>query len=619
MCGIAGIIHFSPQPVSGEILAAMTDSMIHRGPDANGQFIEGNVGLGHRRLSIIDLATGSQPMANRDKTIVIAFNGEIYNYIELRSELRSLGRVFESDSDTEVILQAYEEWGPDCQSRLNGMWAFAIWDSRTKTMLLSRDRCGEKPLYYSSYNGSFYFGSEAKSLLTAGVSAERNIELLEIYLTFGYIPAPHSFYKNINKLRAGHYMIIRNGQISEKSYWSLPQRPEAEMRNDRGAIEDEFSYLLQDSVKIRMRCDVPYGAFLSGGLDSASVVALMSELSDYPIETFTIGFDEKEYDERGLARLISNEFRTNHHEFSIARNEFEVSLNATLRHFDEPFGDSSAIPTGYVAQKAGQYVKMVLTGDGGDELLSGYESYGGEKIAMLYQKIPKLMQRGIPDLLVKLGQMIGGEKRYKLNRAAGVFTASGLNFSDRLIHKSASAPPAMVQAILADSRNQYTAREYVDDVFRDCMFDDPFYKLMYFHFNVSLPEKMLTKVDRMSMAHSIETRAPFLDFRLVELMAGVSKKVKMQGLQRKVVLRNTVGSKLPPALLNAPKKGFNIPLREWFKDEVFADELAGHKGSSLSLDYSVIADVFEKNRSGKKDFGNFIWMLFVLDRWMAKD
>jgi len=618
MCAIAGIINSTSRPVGREVLERMTASMRHRGPDAAGVYVEDNIGLGHCRLAIIDLATGDQPMQNQGATIAITFNGEIYNYIELRKELESLGRKFKTDSDTEVALQAYEEWGIECQSRFNGMWAFAIWDSRNKSMFLSRDRCGEKPLYYSNYNGSFYFGSEAKSLLKAGVPDDKNLEYLELYLTLGYIPAPYSFYKCINKLQPGHYIIVRENHVAVKQYWSFPQIAENEMRTDMSRIYEEFNYLLRDSVEIRMRCDVPFGAFLSGGMDSASIVALMSDVSDYPVETFTIGFDEKGYDERELASSVAKKYQTNHREFTVDKDDFDNALESTLYHYDEPFGDSSAIPTGYVSSCASKHVKMVLTGDGGDEVLSGYKAYGGEKIATLYQMIPSLIQRSIPTVVRKIGSAAGGGARYKLNRAAGALSASGMSFVDRLIYKSAWVPPATVRSMMVDCGRQYDPRDYVNDVFSKCGFNDPFYKLMYFQFNVSLPERMLTKVDRMSMAHSLETRVPFLDYRLVELMAGVSKKVKMPGLDRKAVLKNTIGRSLPDALFSAPKRGFRIPLREWFKDDIFSDRLSGITGSEMCLKEKVITDVFDANRTGKQDCGNFIWMLFLLDRWLSQ-
>lgn len=617
MCGIAGIYHFAERPVNAGLLNPMIRCLAHRGPDGEGIYIDNSVGLGHRRLAIIDLSTGQQPMLNEDKSLAITFNGEIYNYIELKDELSKLGCRFHTESDTEVILHAYQMWGTECQNHFNGMWAFALWDAKKKQLFISRDRIGEKPLFYAEYDKSFLFGSEIKSILAYGVPAEVRIELLEIYLMLGYIPAPHTFYRHIHKLRPGHHLLIKDGKVTEHQYWSFPQIDENEMNTDRTAVHEEFSHLLSDSVRIRMRSHVPFGAFLSGGLDSASIVSLMSQFTEQKVETFTIGFKEKLFDERELAKLVATAFQTNHHEHVVEPDTFEYSLKKILYHYDEPFGDSSAIPTGHVSHHASQHVKMVLTGDGGDEILSGYTIYQGEKFSAHYQRLPYLIQNGIPKLASSLAFSLRGNLRYQLNRVAKVCSAATLPFSTRLITKLASINPATIKELIGNQNHTWNIEDYIEDTMRDCRYKDPFYKLMYFQFKVSLPDDMLVKVDRMSMAHSLEARVPFLDHRLVEFMAKVHKDVKMSGYTRKVILRETIAKSLPDELLKAPKKGFVVPLREWFKGESFRSHL--HDLLALEEEFMIkrdtIESVIQANIDGKFDNGNFIWILFLLRQW----
>ena len=615
MCGIAGIFHFGKRAVNRHVLDAMTVALAHRGPDSTGIYIDGGTGLGHRRLSIIDLTTGQQPMSSQDGSLVITFNGEIYNYLELRQELQDMGYRFQTQSDTEVILHSYEAWGASCQNHFNGMWAFAIWDRREQRLFLSRDRLGEKPLYYTVFDDSLLFGSEIKSLLAYGVPPVARLELREIYLTFGYIPAPHTFYKNINQLRPGHYLIATDRHVREYQYWKLPEVDEADMLTRTADVYEGFSSLLADSVRIRMRSDVPFGAFLSGGLDSASVVSLMAEYTSHPIETFTIGFEESVFDERKLANDVARAFHTHHHEHIVRPEVFEDSLKKVLHHYDGPFGDSSAIAVDHICGYARRHVKMVLTGDGGDEVLSGYTVYQGEKFSGQYDYLPGFLQTLIPKIISFGSTPFSGALRYKLNRISSICSAAASGFIPRLINKLSYVPPEVVKGVLEGEQDVWHAEDFLRDIFRNCQFHDPFYKLMYFQFMVTLPDQMLTKVDRMSMANSLETRIPFLDHRLVEFMVRVDKNVKMPGYERKHVLRKTVAQRLPASLLSAPKKGFSVPLREWFKSDAFDGELAQLHHIGLGLRDDVIREVVERNRQGKQDNGNFIWMLFLLRKW----
>ena len=380
MCGITGIYYFNKNTkVDIDLLKKSTDIIKHRGPDDEGHFVKNNVGLGHRRLSIIDLSTGAQPMIDNETGNVLIFNGEIYNYIELRGELKKLGHSFSTNSDTEVIHKAYLEWGADCQNKFNGMWVFALWDKSKNKLFISRDRLGIKPLYYYIDNEKLIIASEIKSIFEFKVKKEINTKLLDIYFSLSYIPAPYIFFKNINKLNPGYFIIVENDRFKIEQYWDIPVVNEKDLIKDKEYVYKEFNRLFADAVKIRMRSDVAFGGFLSGGLDSSAIVTQMSELSNLSVETFTIGFDNPDYDERNLAKLVAESINANYHEKTVTPDSFNEALEKVVFHYDESFGDTSAIPTGYVSEYASRYVKMVLTGDGGDEVLSDYNAYQVEK------------------------------------------------------------------------------------------------------------------------------------------------------------------------------------------------------------------------------------------------
>lgn len=618
MCGISGYYQFETErKVEMSRIKNMLDTLFHRGPDGEGMFVHNNIALGHRRLAIIDLATGDQPMFSDDKSKVLVFNGEIYNYIELREELINLGYKFHTNSDTEVLLNAYSHWGVGCLSKLNGCWAFALWDENIKQLLLSRDRIGEKPLFYSMFDNTLVFGSEIKCLVAYGIPKEINNEFIEIYLTLGYIPTPYTFFKGIKKLRQGHYILANANGLIERKYWDFPSIDEANMLNNDKLVYDEFEFLLKDSVKIRMRSDVPYGAFLSGGLDSSSVVAIMSETSAFPVETFTIGFNDQAYDERNLANEVVRKFSTNHHERLVQQDTFDEALENVIYHYDEPFGDSSAIPSGYLAKYASEKVKMVLTGDGGDEVLSGYNSYLGLKLTSKYQKIPSFLRKGIPSFLDFMARPVKGEARYRLNRLRNICYSGNMDFNSRMIEKMAWTRVDDIKGIVADfHEKQFPVEEFINDLMKGCSFKDDFYKMMYLQFRLPLPDDMLAKVDRMTMAHSLEARIPFLDHRLIEFMINVHKDVKLPGSERKSVLKNTIGKQLPAALINAPKKGFVVPVREWFRDSSLETQLSGLYNEDFGLNMGLIKKIVSNNSLGEVDNGNFIWMLFVLKKFL---
>jgi asparagine synthase (glutamine-hydrolysing) len=597
----------------------MNKSLYHRGPDGGDLMVEENIGLAHRRLSIIDIENGAQPMSSRDGQLSIVFNGEIYNYIELRSELINYGYQFKTSSDTEVILHAYSQWGDECWNHLNGMWAIALYDRLKKRLVLCRDRIGEKPLYYFKNKELVCFASEIQAIGAFGIELEPAVEYTELYFSLGYIPDPYTFYKDLYKLAPGHFLIVEREGVTLNKYWDVPIREEKEMITDELEVLDTFTELFTDSVRIRMRTDVDFGALLSGGLDSSTIVGIMSGLSALPINTFTIGNTKRELDESDLASHVARRFKSNHTVEYPEIESFDYYLKLIVDHYNEPFGDSSAIPTGIISKVARSKVKVVLTGDGGDEVLSGYSAYQSEKFASFMKPLPSALT-SIPSSAIGALKFLfsGTSLSYRANGYKNAFALASASFEERLYQKSSRTARVHIDA-LANHNSQYTFREFIADTMRNCPYSEPFYKLMFWNFKVSLPGDMLVKVDRMSMAHSLETRAPFLDHRLVEFMSQVDKSVKMKFLQRKSVLRKSFGHMLPKDILRAPKKGFRAPVRDWFKSAAFDNKLQGLINSNHGLSREVIKSLIDENRSGYADNGTFIWMLFVYSEWLKKN
>lgn len=613
MCGITGIFNFNKDKhVDLNQLKSITDVLAHRGPDGEGFFSEDNIGLGHRRLSIIDVEQGIQPMYSNDENIVLVFNGEIYNYIELRNELKTLGYTFHTQSDTEVIIQAYKHWGIDFQNKLNGMWAMAIWDKKKQQLLLSRDRIGEKPLFFYKDNNTLVFASEIKSIKQFGVELIPRTELIQLYLFFCNIPDSNTFYKNIYQLKPGHCLIISTEKVQERKYWDLPNIDESNLNKNANEVYEKFQFLLQDSIRLRMRSDVPFGAFLSGGLDSSSVVALMSQFTQKPIQTFTIGFPNNPYDESKLAELVAKKFNTKHTLQTVQPETFEKMVQLCTHHFDEPFGDSSAIPTYFVSKFAAENVKMVLTGDGGDEVLSGYNSYLGLKLTQKFNSFPHFVRKSVPKIAQIALPFAKGNIRFKLNKVQHFSQSASLPFKERFMEKKPYAELSFIKT-LTQNIDCIQIEDFLQDVLAKIPTQDDFYRLMYLNFKYDLPDDYLVKVDRMSMANSLETRTPFLDYRLIEFMISVDKNIKLQGLQRKSVLRNSVGKLLPKELLSAPKKGFGIPLYKWFTEDNTLSKITLNESKKI-LDNKHINHIIENNKKGKADYGNFIWTLLMLEQ-----
>jgi asparagine synthase (glutamine-hydrolysing) len=588
----------------------MTDSIAHRGPDGSGQYVGEGVVLGHRRLAIIDLATGDQPFVSADRGLALVYNGELYNYLEIRAELKALGRTFRTESDTEVILQSYAQWGTDCLAKFNGMWAFALWDARTQSLFCARDRLGEKPFFYAENAGALVFGSEIKSLFAAGHARDVDEEILDAMLCFGYLPAPYTAYRGVRKLPAGCFLVASKGRVDVRRYWQMPSFPVAELRTDAARIKTEFAELFGDSVRLRMRSDVPVGAFLSGGLDSGSVVAAMTGHSERRVRTCTIGF-EGGSDERPLARLVAEKFNTEHTEAMVGREHAEGLLRHLAWHFDEPFADTSALPSYVVSKIARELVTVVLTGDGGDEVLGGYPVHQSEKLASMWQQLPTPI-RGVTSTVCEslLDVAIAGGV-HRARRMRGLLDGANEDFVSRLERKQIGFSAAQRRALLGGNARVRPAREFIVEALAGCRAQDGIGLLNFWLHTVALPERYLCKVDRSSMAHALETRVPFLDPRLVELMASTSAAVKMPGLTRKAVLRDTIGRQLPEPLLTASKRGFDPPLAQWLETrEIDWSSILRPLEQAGFFVSAALSQAGQSTRDGRPPMG--LWALSML-------
>ena len=570
MCGIVGIIDQRKQ-VDRNLLANMTKSLKHRGPDDSDIWINklGNVGLGHCRLSIIDLSkAGRQPMADDNKKILITYNGEIYNFKQIKKELEKKGYQFKSETDTEVIINAYKEWGTACLNKFNGMFSFGIYDDANKKLFLARDRVGKKPLYYAQYNGKFIFSSELKSILCdSEFTHEIDYRALNFYLTFGYISFDFTIFKYIRKLPPAHMMVydIRNNKIDITRYWDVPDSDGKKYKEEE--LLEELEYLLEDAVRLRLVSDVPLGAFLSGGLDSSLVVAMMAKTSNKEVKTFSIGFKDKKYNELSYARIVADYFGTKHTEFIVEPDQFSI-IDELANHLDEPFADSSMIPTYYLSKVTRKYVKVALSGDGGDELFGGYSSYIAtlgnyyinKFIPLSLRKIISRYSENLSDKVVSKKQLL--RLKYTFHEA----------FIDRISHayfKDAYRKKLLNNEtfnMLSDRYNE--PEEFISNILNNSN-RDLINTLGYVDFKNYLPEDILTKVDRMSMKVSLEVRCPFLDYRIVEFaFKKLNGNLKIKDKTRKYMLKK-LAKKILPNTLNLNRKwGFNVPVSNWFREDL---------------------------------------------------
>jgi asparagine synthase (glutamine-hydrolysing) len=623
MCGIAGVVgSLRTEPAT---LRRMTDRLQHRGPDGEGTFWADDVGLAMRRLAIIDLSTGDQPIFNEDRTVCVVYNGEIYNFLELRSELEARGHRFETHGDTEVIVHAYEEFGPECVARLWGMFALAVWDSRRRLLLLARDRLGKKPLVYYAdpVSGGMAFASELQSLLAhPDVPREVQPSAIDDYLTYLYVPAPTTAYRDIRKLPPGHRLVWQAGRISVEAYWQVRFGEKRAVRESE-AVE-EFGALLRDAVRRRLIADVPLGAFLSGGMDSSSIVAEMAEVSSAPVKTFSIGFGERDFDELRYARQVAQRFGTDHHELVVEPRALEV-LPTLVRHYGEPYGDSSAIPTYYVAQMTRQHVTVALNGDGGDELLAGYERHWAARVAARYDTIPGFVRHGLIRPLIPLVPE-PRQRRALLRRAKRFMAAAHLPVFDRYLH--------WVGACTPEQKAWLYTPEFVEELhgndsgrwLREALAAeprlDPVDAVLRADTLLYLPEDLLAKVDIASMANSLEARSPFLDHRLVEFCAGLPSSLKLRGRTSKWLLRSLMRDRLPPEILTRSKMGFGVPVGEWLRGDLrplLEDTLFSPR--ALQRGYfrpEAVRGLVDEHLSGRADRTSLIWALLMLELWQRE-
>jgi len=605
----------------------MCDEIRHRGPEDEGYRIDGRMGLGMRRLSIIDLETGRQPISNEDGTVWVVSNGEIYNYRELRASLIRGGHRFRTYSDTEVLVHLYEEEGVESLQRLRGMFACAIWDSRRRTLLLARDRFGKKPLYVaavpqsssltpSSVNAGLYFGSELKCLRAAGVPLEHDREALQLYFLLGYVPDPWTPYVGIRKLPPGGWLRCQaDGRIEEGRYWTLP----APAARPSGFSELEATEYVRntfdEAVKMRLVSDVPVGAFLSGGIDSTSVVASMALQSHQPIKTFSIGFEEAGFNELSLAAAVANKYGTEHHEMIVRPDSVDL-VSKLVRHFDEPFGDSSAIPTYLVSEFAAQYVKVVLTGDGGDELFAGYESFLDVRRLRLLDSVPAALRALVSRIADLLPYSAYGKNYLRMISRPAALERYFESGSPHYLLQRLLTPEWMPPADAA-----FLARKMPHSLLPGGT--DALTQALYFEATAKLSGDMLVKVDRMSMANSLEVRCPMLDHELAQLAARIPHAWKLKNGRGKDIFIRAVGHRLPPELLHQPKRGFGVPLASWLRGSL-RNFVWDHLTSRVFLDRRMVSPDFvrhllEEHDRGRRDNHHHLWKLLMLELWFQED
>jgi asparagine synthase (glutamine-hydrolysing) len=562
-CGICGFVGLSDT----DLLRSMCEAIRHRGPDDTDFFMDGNVGLGIDRLKIIDLVSGDQPIHNEDESVWVVFNGEIYNYKELKPELEARGHRFYTESDTECIVHAYEEWGDNCILHFRGMFAFALWDSIRKRLYIARDRFGKKPLYYAITNGVFLFGSELKTILQyEGIHRELDNEAVDFYFTFMYVPSPLSIFKGIRKLPPATYGVYENGKLAVNRYWDYSLHPDESLTED--ALVDLLYASLQDSVRVRMRSDVPLGAFLSGGIDSSVVVALMSKLSDQPVKAVSIGF-ENELSEVPYARKVAEFLDVDHREYNVTPGAFEI-LPKLVWHFDEPFADHSMIPTYYLSEVTRREVTVALSGDGGDELFMGYPYLLDPPSYSVYSKIPSFLRR--PVLKLMTGLPVEGQFK-RMAKHAYEKDYGAQSFGERFVMRVSMYDPKGLNKLLSGTRNSTQKPAdtygYMLGLMQNCTSRDPLDMADYATVRAYLEEDILVKVDRMSMAVSLEVRCPILDQELAALVARIPSRLKMNGRETKYIFKKMAVKKglIPREIAVRKKQGFGAPIESWMQKE----------------------------------------------------
>lgn len=604
-------------PVERDVLQKMCDVIRHRGPDDEGFFVERNVGLGMRRLSIIDLSGGQQPIFNETRTACVVLNGEIYNYLELKQLLEKLGHRFRTRCDTEVIIHAYEEWGDECPGKLRGMFAFAIWDGDRNKLIVARDRLGQKPLYYYVDDQCLIFASEIKSILQCGVPPYCNLQALDAFVTLGYVPAPNTMFDRILKLPAGHTLSLAKGHCVINEYWDFQFGDE--QPQSLPDYCERLRYLLEESVRVRLMSDVPLGAFLSGGIDSSVIVGLMSQMMNQPVDTFSVGFEEREHNELPFARIAARCFATNHHEIIVSSCGPDL-MAKLVGHLDEPVADPAAVPTWLVSELARRDVTVVLTGEGGDELFAGYDYYRMGQWAQRYQILPsKLSKRVLPNLAKGINSLLGRQRYHErtiwywslppgiqMVAWVAVFTDAEKSklYSESLKHRLGGSRAAESFACFYDK----------------CEAQDNLHRMMYIDSKVWLPDDLLMKVDKTSMANSLEARTPFLDHHLFEFVATIPSHLKLNGSMSKYIFKKVAGEILPEEIINRPKHTFDVPIGKWLKGSLrdLVLDLVSQgivEGAELFDRKHVLGEMWRGLEEGRPGYARQFWSLVNLGLW----
>lgn len=618
MCGITGLIISDAHVDTSTVLRNMTNVIAHRGPDDEGFFEADSackkyhIGLGHRRLSIIDLATGHQPLGNENGSIQIVFNGEIYNFKELRENLISRGYAFKTASDTETIIHAYEEFGERCVDHFRGMFAFAIWDSNKQRLFLARDRYGKKPLFIYQQNNNLVFASEIKSLLEfPNISRDIDQSAILNYFSYRYVPGPNTLFKNIRKLKPGHYAVWEQGKFSCERYYTPPDCLPVSENKLSNYAENELLDHLEDAVKVRMVSDVPFGAFLSGGIDSSAIVALMSKHSSQSIKTFSIGFSESEYSELNYAKTIAELFKTDHHELVVSENDLIDELPKLIRFRDAPVSEPSDIPIYLLSKEARKNVKMVLTGEGSDEVLAGYPKHVFEGYVQHYQRIPTILRNNLIEPLITA-------LPYKFRRWKTAIQAMGVTDSDQRMAR-------WFGALTNSERNDLLALQDNIAEQNECSYvqtpnnGNNLRNILCFDQISWLPDNLLERGDRMTMAASIEARMPFMDHKLHELISSLPNKMLIRGKTTKWLLRQSLKQLIPDEILNRPKVGFRVPVNEWFRGtmkEYLYDHLTDH--SSYTNHYykkAALENILHEHSTGRQNHEKLLWTMLNLEVW----
>ncbi len=624
MCGIAGWANLENKSSrdSGEaVLHRMCERMKHRGPDSEGLWTNDSVALGMRRLSIIDLHTGEQPVYSEDKSIVVVMNGELYNFREVRADLEKRGHQFETQTDTEILPHLYEEYGDAMLEHLNGMFAFALWDKNKRKLLIARDRFGEKPLYYGVFEGKLIFASEAKVLLAnPSVKTEINTDALRAYLSFDYVPAPDSIYKNIYKLPAAHLLILENGEVKTRRYWNVSFKRNAPPPTIEKAA-GELRELLADAVRLRLVSDVPLGILLSGGVDSSAVAALATEFSTEKVKTFSIGFEEDSFDESKYARQVAAHLNTEHYEDKLSVGKAADLISEIGAWLDEPLSDGSLIPTLLLSRFVKKHVTVALGGDGGDEIFAGYPMYFAHKVANLYGRVPGFLRNNLIEPLInnlpvsnknlsfdyKAKRFVAASKYDAVTRHHSWFGSFSIDQQQNLLNRDVLAETS--NDIYGDAKDLLKITDAPTEIERMQFLDQNFY----------LAEDILTKVDRASMAVSLEVRAPFLDPRVAQFAASLPLEYKLRGSQGKYILKKALAGTLPKNILHRPKKGFGIPIAEWLKtrlNPLMHDLLAPERLKKQGLfDEKFVQQLIKEHETNVASHHKQLWTLLVFQLW----